>query len=195
MNYLLLIYEDEKALHDRDEKTRNEVVGEYNAFTASVREAGHYVAAAALQPTTTATPVRVRASTHDLLQAVLKTDRARILSSLIRTCGGDFDLAEELTPVPHDMLRLIFTCCHPALNEEAQLALTLRTVAGLPTIEIARAFLVSEQTMAQRLVRAKTTGRRHEAERAYQRAIELATNNPERRFLERRLREVRGAAS
>ena len=53
------------------------------------------------------------------------------------------------------MLRLIFTCCHPALNQEAQLALTLRTVAGLPTIEIARAFLVSEQTMAQRLVRAK----------------------------------------
>jgi len=53
------------------------------------------------------------------------------------------------------MLRLIFTCCHPALNQEAQLALTLRTVAGLPTIEIAPAFLVSEQTMAQRLVRAK----------------------------------------
>ncbi len=60
-----------------------------------------------------------------------------------------------MTPIPDDMLRLIFTCCHPALNEEARLALTLRTVVGLPTIEIARAFLVSEPTMAQRLVRAK----------------------------------------
>ncbi len=60
-----------------------------------------------------------------------------------------------MTPIPNDMLRLIFTCCHPALSEEARLALTLRTVVGLPTTEIARAFLVSEQTMAQRLVRAK----------------------------------------
>lgn len=157
-------------------------------------------------------------SAHDSLQSVLETDRARILSSLIRTCGGDFDLAEEalhdavvaattqwpqrgvpdapdawllqtarhkaidairrdqrkrqkleelgyaaelqreeeeLTPIPDDMLRLIFTCCHPALSEEARLALTLRTVVGLPTSEIARAFLVGEQTMAQRLVRAK----------------------------------------
>ncbi len=54
-----------------------------------------------------------------------------------------------------DMLRLIFTCCHPALNMEAQVALTLRAVCGLQTGEIARAFLVSEETMAQRLVRAK----------------------------------------
>jgi len=160
----------------------------------------------------------VSASAHDRLQAVLRTDRARILSSLIRTCGGDFDLAEEalhdavvaattqwpqrgvpdtldawllqtarhkaidairhdhhkrekldelgyapevlheeeeLAPIPYDMLRLIFTCCHPALSEEARLALTLRTVVGLPTSDIARAFLVTEQTMAQRLVRAK----------------------------------------
>jgi RNA polymerase sigma-70 factor, ECF subfamily len=55
-----------------------------------------------------------------------------------------------------DVLRLIFTCCHPALPEEAQVALTLRTICGLTTGEIARAFLVSETTMAQRLVRAKT---------------------------------------
>jgi RNA polymerase sigma-70 factor (ECF subfamily) len=157
-------------------------------------------------------------SAHHVLLTTLKTDRARILSSLIRSCGGDFDLAEEalqdavvaataqwpqrgvpdapdawllqtarhkaidairhdqrkrakleelghtagiehqedeMEPIPYDMLRLIFTCCHPALSEEARLALTLRTVAGLPTIEIARAFLVTEQTMAQRLVRAK----------------------------------------
>jgi RNA polymerase sigma-70 factor (ECF subfamily) len=54
-----------------------------------------------------------------------------------------------------DRLRLIFTCCHPALNLEAQVALTLRTLGGLTTPEIARAFLAPEATMAQRLVRAK----------------------------------------
>src|SRR6202041_3856262 len=52
-------------------------------------------------------------------------------------------------------LRLIFTCCHPALNDEAQIALTLREVCGLSTQAVARAFLVTEETMAQRLVRAK----------------------------------------
>jgi RNA polymerase sigma-70 factor (ECF subfamily) len=59
-------------------------------------------------------------------------------------------------PFPDDMLRLIFTCCHPALAPEAQVALTLKTLCGLSVEEIARAFLVSAATMAQRLVRAKT---------------------------------------
>jgi RNA polymerase sigma-70 factor (ECF subfamily) len=63
----------------------------------------------------------------------------------------DFDTRE----IPDDRLRLIFTCCHPALALEAQVALTLRTLCGLETGEIARAFLVPETTMAQRLVRAK----------------------------------------
>ena len=57
--------------------------------------------------------------------------------------------------VPDDLLRLMFTCCHPALALESQVALTLRTLAGLSTAEIARAFLVTEQTMSKRLVRAK----------------------------------------
>jgi RNA polymerase sigma-70 factor (ECF subfamily) len=57
--------------------------------------------------------------------------------------------------VPDDRLRLIFTCCHPALNQAAQVALTLRLLGGLGTPEIARAFLVPEATMAQRIVRAK----------------------------------------
>jgi RNA polymerase sigma-70 factor (ECF subfamily) len=56
---------------------------------------------------------------------------------------------------PDDRLRLIFTCCHPAINSEAQVALTLRTLGGLTTPEIAKAFLLSETTLAQRLVRAK----------------------------------------
>ena len=61
----------------------------------------------------------------------------------------------DTNEIPDDRLRLIFTCCHPALAPEAQVALTLRTLCGLETDEIARAFLVPEATMAQRLVRAK----------------------------------------
>lgn len=63
--------------------------------------------------------------------------------------------APEEETVPDDRLRLIFTCCHPALNQPAQVALTLRLLGGLETPEIARAFLVPEATMAQRIVRAK----------------------------------------
>jgi RNA polymerase sigma-70 factor, ECF subfamily len=63
--------------------------------------------------------------------------------------------ATDMTTFPDERLELIFTCCHPALAVEAQVALTLRTLGGLSTEEIARAFLVSEPTMAQRLVRAK----------------------------------------
>ncbi len=68
------------------------------------------------------------------------------------------ELAEEPmddTPIPDERLELIFTCCHPALALDAQVALTLRTLGGLTTDQIARAFLVPEPTMAQRLVRAK----------------------------------------
>jgi len=65
------------------------------------------------------------------------------------------DEPPEVGSVSDDQLRLIFTCCHPALSAEAQLALTLRLIAGLQTPEIARAFLVPEATIAQRLVRAK----------------------------------------
>jgi RNA polymerase sigma-70 factor (ECF subfamily) len=67
------------------------------------------------------------------------------------TEAPDYDSSE----IPDDRLRLIFTCCHPALAPDAQVALTLRTLGGLETDEIARAFLVPETTMAQRLVRAK----------------------------------------
>jgi RNA polymerase sigma-70 factor (ECF subfamily) len=69
--------------------------------------------------------------------------------------GSGGDLGAGDSGVHDDRLRLIFTCCHPALALEAQVALTLRTLAGLTTPEIARAFLVPEPTMAQRLVRAK----------------------------------------
>jgi RNA polymerase sigma-70 factor, ECF subfamily len=78
-----------------------------------------------------------------------KLREAAMLSTPEDRSGGDDSGIED------DRLRLIFTCCHPALSVEAQVALTLRTLVGLTTGEIARAFLVPEPTMAQRLVRAK----------------------------------------
>lgn len=166
------------------------------------------------------------AATEVAVEAVYRDDAGRLTATLIRSCGGDFQLAEDSlqdafaaalehwpregvprTPaawilttgrrkaidrlrreqalqrkrdaiermtaleqelaedessrepsdgtLADDRLRLIFTCCHPALAPEAQVALTLRTIAGLETREIARAFLVEPTTMAQRLVRAK----------------------------------------
>jgi RNA polymerase sigma-70 factor (ECF subfamily) len=67
----------------------------------------------------------------------------------------DADDEAEESPVPDERLRLIFTCCHPALAPEARVALTLRTLCGLSTAAVARAFLVPEVTMAKRLERAK----------------------------------------
>ena len=79
-----------------------------------------------------------------------RDDRQRESVRMHRT-----DEPKDVGPVDDDRLRLIFTCCHPALAPGAQVALTLRLIAGLRTDEIARAFLVPEATMAQRLVRAK----------------------------------------
>jgi RNA polymerase sigma-70 factor (ECF subfamily) len=73
---------------------------------------------------------------------------------LLATRDAESD-SDDMTSIPDDRLRLFFTCCHPALAMEARVALTLRTLGGLSTGEVARAFLVSEQAMAQRLVRAK----------------------------------------
>ena len=74
---------------------------------------------------------------------------------LLETPDAVEDAMDETT-IPDERLELVFTCCHPALALDAQVALTLRTLGGLATEEIARAFLVPEQTMAKRLVRAKT---------------------------------------
>ena len=80
------------------------------------------------------------------------TEAAKLQEVAILDAPDEFDLA---TGLEDDRLRLIFTCCHPALPAEGRVALTLRTVAGLSVAEIARAFLVTEPTMAQRLVRAR----------------------------------------
>jgi len=83
--------------------------------------------------------------------------RDRTLATKLDLIGSDLavEVPMNTTTFPDERLELIFTCCHPALAIEAQVALTLRTLGGLTTDEIARAFLVPERTMAQRLVRAK----------------------------------------
>jgi RNA polymerase sigma-70 factor (ECF subfamily) len=97
---------------------------------------------------------------------IITTARNRAIDRLRRESVGAAKLAEaallhapaepdEVGPVRDDRLRLLFTCCHPALAPAARVALTLRLLGGLTTAEIAHAFLVPEQTMAQRLVRAK----------------------------------------
>src|SRR6266540_1032922 len=80
-----------------------------------------------------------------------------LLNEVAALSSGNDDpgMPEEVGPVEDDRLRLIFTCCHPALSTEAQVALTLRLLGGLSTKEVARSFLVAEPTMAHRLFRAK----------------------------------------
>jgi RNA polymerase sigma-70 factor, ECF subfamily len=80
--------------------------------------------------------------------------KVRELEALVPAHGEEEDEVDN-SSIPDDRLRLIFTCCHPALAPEARVALTLRTLGGLSTPEIARAFLTSEPAMQQRLVRAK----------------------------------------
>jgi RNA polymerase sigma-70 factor (ECF subfamily) len=81
----------------------------------------------------------------------------QLLSDVAVLSPGNDDpgITQEVGPVQDDRLRLIFTCCHPALSAEAQVALTLRLLGGLSTKQVARSFLVTEATMAGRLVRAK----------------------------------------
>jgi RNA polymerase sigma-70 factor, ECF subfamily len=90
-------------------------------------------------------------------RAINRIRRDRTLVAKTRMLEVPETAEEEMTKttIPDERLELLFTCCHPALSVEAQVALTLRTLGGLSTGEIARAFLVSEPAMAQRLVRAK----------------------------------------
>jgi predicted RNA polymerase sigma factor len=106
--------------------------------------------------------------THRTVDAVFRIEQAKLIAGLARMVR-DVGLAEELAhdalvaalalddKIGDDLLRLIFTACHPALAAEARVALTLRLIGGLTTEEIARAFLVAEPTVAQRIVRAKRT--------------------------------------
>ena len=90
----------------------------------------------------------------DRLRREQNLQRKTDLLARLETAQPD-DEMDDATTIPDERLSLIFACCHPALSLEARLALTLRSLGGLETDEIARAFLVPEATMAQRLVRAK----------------------------------------
>src|SRR6266545_4239678 len=105
---------------------------------------------------------RATEQVREMVDALYRSDSRRVLATLIRLLG-DFTLAERLDAdasaalgwdeegVEDDRLRLIFTCCHPALSPDARIALTLREVCGLTTEEIARAFLAVPSTLAQRI--------------------------------------------
>jgi len=97
------------------------------------------------------TTARNRALDRLRRSKVGQTKLEELAMSTLRSQGDD----EDPSGIGDDRLRLMFTCCHPALPVEAQVALTLRTLAGLTTPEIARAFLVPPETMAKRLTRAK----------------------------------------
>jgi RNA polymerase sigma-70 factor (ECF subfamily) len=91
---------------------------------------------------------------HRAIDHLRRESRGReLLGQMVEV--GDEPMGEEDGPVQDDRLRLIFTCCHPALSVGAQIALTLRLLGGLTTAEVARAFVVAEPAMAKRLVRAK----------------------------------------
>src|SRR5215831_11081531 len=86
-----------------------------------------------------------RSEKHSAAQQLLVTDDD----------DDEENASDDMTTITDDRLRLIFTCCHPAIAVDAQIALTLRTLCGLTTPEVARAFLVSEPTIAARITRAK----------------------------------------
>ena len=100
----------------------------------------------------------IQTARHKAIDRIRRRTRFAEKLDAYTPAGASLTVAPEFDPgdIPDDRLRLIFTCCHPALALEAQVALTLRTLGGLETDEIARAFLVPTTTLAQRLVRAKS---------------------------------------
>src|SRR5437764_939499 len=135
------------------------LVGDFDVAEEAAQEA---FAAAADQWRASGVPEFPRAwiiqtARHKAIDRIRRRARLEAKLDAYTAAGFAQAVAAEYDPyeIPDERLRLIFTCCHPALALEAQVALTLRTLGGLETEEIARAFLVPTATMAQRLVRAK----------------------------------------
>jgi RNA polymerase sigma-70 factor (ECF subfamily) len=131
-------------------------VGDFDVAEEALQEA--FAAAAASWTAAPRNPRGwlYRTARHKAIDVLRRRGRFSAMGAALAAVEEEARAAVEEDEVPDERLRLIFTCCHPALPEEAQVALTLRTLCGLSTGEIARAFLVPAATMAQRLVRAKS---------------------------------------
>lgn len=139
------------------------LIGQVHDFDLAEESAQEAFAAAVDQWRVSGVPEFPRAwiiqtARHKAIDRIRRQTRSEEKLEMLVTSGlvpvvedPDYDIGE----IPDERLRLIFTCCHPALATDAQVALTLRALGGLGTEEIARAFLVPVPTMAQRLVRAK----------------------------------------
>lgn len=143
--------------HGRSVATLVRIFGDIDIAEDAVQEA--FLVAAKLWPESGLPPnpggwitTTARNRALDRLRRESKRDARHAEAALLHSYNPE---PEEVSPVADDQLRLIFTCCHPSLARDVQVALTLRLVGGLETPEIARCFLVPEATMAQRLVRAK----------------------------------------
>jgi RNA polymerase sigma-70 factor (ECF subfamily) len=148
----------EQAFRDEWGRVLAALIGFLGDFDLAEEAAQEAFAIAAERWPRDGTPVNPRAwlVTTARNRAVdrIRRDRTLAAKTLLKARETTEDEVDETT-IPDERLELVFTCCHPALARDAQVALTLRTLGGLQTDEIARAFLVPRETMAKRLVRAK----------------------------------------
>jgi len=149
----------EQAFRDEWGRVLASLIGFLGDFDLAEEAAQEAFAIAAERWPREGTPANPRAwlTTTARNRAIDRIRRDRTLATKTRLLDVPETTEDEVdeTTIPDERLELLFTCCHPALALDAQVALTLRTLGGLRTEEIARAFLVSDETMAKRLVRAK----------------------------------------
>ena len=149
----------EQAFRDEWGRVLASLIGFLGDFELAEEAAQEAFAAAAERWPREGTPRNPRAwlVTTGRNRAIDRIRRERTLAEKTRQLDVPEATEDEVdeTAIPDERLELVFTCCHPALSLDAQVALTLRTLGGLSTEEIARAFLVPQETMAKRLVRAK----------------------------------------